>query len=486
MFYRIVILSPDVKKNVEKAHSITYNYCCIVSLAINVKTYYCEVIMSIDNSENEELELELEFEIEDADEEVDEIEEIEEIGVAFEVEEAQEVEVVDEVEVAEEVEAVAEVEETEQMEAVAEVEAVEESEAVAQTEVVEEPDIELDEESDIIIPDNKVGSYTEWRAREKRRSTIIMLACGIVAIVALVLLIILVPQLFDEDSKPVNEVDAGQTTTEEANSTIADIENVSTEVATEKPTVVDAVAPVITGVKDKTFAIGDVVMYLSGVTATDDVDGEVDVTVDKSSVNVNKAGSYKVKYTAVDKAGNSATAEATFTFKVVVAADATYQDMAKQLLVQIVDNSMSDGQKIRAIYDYIYKGGHMRYTQVRVPGGTWQQEAAVGLKEILTSGSTNGNCIMYASLSMALLEGVGAEVKYVDNKGSAADSPHVWVMCNVGTGWYHFDTTKYVRGGERFMCTDAQLQAWMKSTGFNRYYWDKSAYPATATENYTY
>ncbi|MBQ4282549.1 MAG: transglutaminase domain-containing protein, partial [Lachnospira sp.] len=217
-----------------------------------------------------------------------------------------------------------------------------------------------------------------------------------------------------------------------------------------------------------------------------DIDGEVEVTVDKSAVNVNKAGSYKVKYTATDKSGNSSTAEATFTFKIVIADDATYQDMAKQLVNQIVDKSMSDGKKIRTIYDYLYKGGHIRYTQLRVQGGTWQQEAAVGLKELLTTGSTNGNCIMYAALSMALLEAVGAQVKYVDNAKSAADSHHVWVMCNIGTGWYHFDTTRYVRGGERFMYTEAQLKEWMKSTGFNRYYWDKSVYPETATEAFTY
>lgn len=49
-----------------------------------------------------------------------------------------------------------------------------------------------------------------------------------------------------------------------------------------------------------------------GATATDDVDGDVTVTVN-GTVNVNAAADYVITYTATDKAGNSATKDRTVT-----------------------------------------------------------------------------------------------------------------------------------------------------------------------------
>ncbi len=361
-------------------------------------------------------------------------------------------------------------------------------EEVVEETIDEEPDLELDEEPeiiiapDVIVPDNKVGTYSEWRASEKKRNAIVAVLIGVISLAVIILIVICMVKVLSDRQDNI-EQESKNVVSNETNG--ADIEEtMSTEHTTEKVTVIDTVAPVIMGVKDKTFAIGDVVMYLQGVSATDDVDGTVDVTVDKSGVNINKAGTYTVKYTAKDAAGNTTTEEAKFTFKVVVADNATYQDMAKQLMNQLTDASMSQGQKIKKIYDYLYT--NVRYTQQRVPGGTWQQEAAVGLKELLTTGSTNGNCITSASLCMAMFEAAGAEVRYMNNKGTKADSEHAWIMANVGTGWYHVDSTRYIRGGKRFMCTDSQLTAWMNETGFKRYYWNTTDCPTTATESYSY
>lgn len=70
----------------------------------------------------------------------------------------------------------------------------------------------------------------------------------------------------------------------------------------------DTTKPVISGAKNHTYEIGDPEPdWLSGVTATDDVDGEVTVTVDKSDLNLEAAGSYNLIYKAVDAAGNEAT-----------------------------------------------------------------------------------------------------------------------------------------------------------------------------------
>lgn len=68
----------------------------------------------------------------------------------------------------------------------------------------------------------------------------------------------------------------------------------------------DIVAPVISGVDtDIQLNIGDdEPNWLDGVTAIDDIDGIVEISVDISNVNLNVEGEYFITYTAVDKAGN--------------------------------------------------------------------------------------------------------------------------------------------------------------------------------------
>ena len=82
---------------------------------------------------------------------------------------------------------------------------------------------------------------------------------------------------------------------------------------TEKPK--DTKKPSINGTKDWTHRIGsDKPNWLTGVTATDDVDGNVTVSVDDSKVDLSKEGTYNLIYTATDKSGNTETV----TVKVIV------------------------------------------------------------------------------------------------------------------------------------------------------------------------
>ena len=79
----------------------------------------------------------------------------------------------------------------------------------------------------------------------------------------------------------------------------------------------DTTAPEITGMKDMTVYVGNTPDYVKGVVATDDVDGDLTdkIEIDSSAVNVEKAGSYTVKYTCTDAAGNTAEEEITITVK---------------------------------------------------------------------------------------------------------------------------------------------------------------------------
>jgi hypothetical protein len=78
--------------------------------------------------------------------------------------------------------------------------------------------------------------------------------------------------------------------------------------------VTDTVKPVISGTNDIDLILGDEAPnWLEGITATDDVDGEISVSVDASDVNLEEAGIYDVIYTATDAAGNTETVTITVT-----------------------------------------------------------------------------------------------------------------------------------------------------------------------------
>ena len=73
----------------------------------------------------------------------------------------------------------------------------------------------------------------------------------------------------------------------------------------------DTTAPVITAPSSLTLEIHADFDPLDGVSATDDVDGTVAVTVKSSDLDVDMAGSYTVVYEATDAAGNTSTANLT-------------------------------------------------------------------------------------------------------------------------------------------------------------------------------
>ena len=71
----------------------------------------------------------------------------------------------------------------------------------------------------------------------------------------------------------------------------------------------DITRPELSGLTDMTQNIGDTPDYVTGVTATDDVDGDLTATivVDDSSVDMTTAGTYYVGYSVSDAAGNVTT-----------------------------------------------------------------------------------------------------------------------------------------------------------------------------------
>lgn len=72
------------------------------------------------------------------------------------------------------------------------------------------------------------------------------------------------------------------------------------EVKAKLTVVSDSEPPVIEGVKDITAYIGETVSYKKDVTVTDNMDQNPTLDIDNSKVNLNKAGTYEVVYTATD------------------------------------------------------------------------------------------------------------------------------------------------------------------------------------------
>jgi hypothetical protein len=80
----------------------------------------------------------------------------------------------------------------------------------------------------------------------------------------------------------------------------------------------ETVPPVISGVKSISYVIGDdAPNYLAGVTASDNVDGNLTsaIVVDSSSVDLEAVGAYTITYSVSDAAGNTTTVQATIQVK---------------------------------------------------------------------------------------------------------------------------------------------------------------------------
>ena len=237
----------------------------------------------------------------------------------------------------------------------------------------------------------------------------------------------------------------------------------------------DKTAPQINGVHNITVTIGDTVSYLDGVSAVDDVDGPVNVTVEKVSVNTRQTGTYPIAYLATDSAGNLAKVNASVT---VVERAQDWQEayaLVDSVLAKITTPQMSLGQKAKAIFDYAHN--NITYAGVRL-ADDWDAEWYAGLQNIEQNGTTGGDCYTYYAVANVLLQRAGAETMRGERQNAGDGSHHYWILCNVGTGWYHFDATQISNGFTCFMLTDKQVRDFTQIKP-NFYDFAADRYPAT-------
>ena len=138
----------------------------------------------------------------------------------------------------------------------------------------------------------------------------------------------------------------------------------------------DTEPPVLYGVRNRNCYVGEPVAYLSEVSAVDACDGEVEVTVDSSTVNASKKGSYYVTYTATDRAGNTVSKRVTFFFFKPKVTEERAKEVADRIIERIFTDGMTLKEQIRAIHDYVFT--HVHYVS-RSDKRDWRSEAVRGL-----------------------------------------------------------------------------------------------------------
>lgn len=206
--------------------------------------------------------------------------------------------------------------------------------------------------------------------------------------------------------------------------------------------------------------------YRQFVSAVDNRDGKVKIQVDKSKINWNKEGIYKIYFRASDSAGNTATTWA----RVQVLKPGSAEAAADQVLNSITRKGWSPTKKARAIYDYVRK--HSSYVN-NSTHTQWRDAALRGLRY------QSGDCYTYYAKSRLLLTRAGIPNVMIKRYPTPGGQRHFWSLAYVQGGWYHFDTTPRIRDREKKFCLLTDAQMWAFSSGYT-FRFNQSLYPNRA------
>lgn len=207
----------------------------------------------------------------------------------------------------------------------------------------------------------------------------------------------------------------------------------------------DTTPPAFSGVGTMTVKKHASPDFKKGVSARDTRDGEVTFTCDTSKVDLTKAGTYYVVYSATDSSGNTATCRR----KVTVDHDA---EDTRELVSTIASKLRSDAEALR---DYVRN--NISYSDSY--GGddpVWH-----GFK------NRHGNCYVHALCLQALLREKGYQTILI----WCQDQSHYWNMVNIDGTWYHMDSTPGVRHTKYSLMNDEQRYELLSGRDWDRDKW---------------
>jgi transglutaminase-like putative cysteine protease len=188
--------------------------------------------------------------------------------------------------------------------------------------------------------------------------------------------------------------------------------------------------------------------------------------VDADAVNTSALGTYPVTYTATDASGNSSSVTVNLTVRERVYDINEVDAIADSVLARITNDQMTLYDKALAIFNYTK--GHISYINSS-DKGNWVKAAYEGLVD------GRGDCYVYASTAKELLTRAGITNMDIERIPSG-NSMHYWNLVDIGTGWYHFDTTPRTDHPVIFMWTDAQIREYSNSHN-NSHNYDPANYP---------
>ena len=228
----------------------------------------------------------------------------------------------------------------------------------------------------------------------------------------------------------------------------------------------DTEAPVIKGAVDFTVQAGDTIMYMKNVVAVDNNPIGLEFYVDQSAVDVFTPGIYPVRYIARDLAGNETIRTINLTIVPKEYDIDKIYERADEVLARIINEDMTEREKLWAIYRYNVNNIFFEATWEKV---TPEQAAYDGLF------NRRGDCYVYAMTAKVLLDRAG--IKNEDIEKIVTSTRHYWHLVDIGDGWYHFDTTPRTDKVIIFMWTQEQIEELMEETRYRSHRFDSDIYP---------
>ena len=239
----------------------------------------------------------------------------------------------------------------------------------------------------------------------------------------------------------------------------------------------DTEGPVFSGISDLKVTKGATADYKKGVTAKDGKDGDVEFTVDSSSVKLDTAGTYYATYTATDKAGNTTTSKR----KIIVSEKSTASSSstsssssgdvyakADEFIAKATSGVSGTANKILAIKNYLRN--NIKYSHRYNASNTGSVNAAA-MKAFT---AYEGDCYIHAAAAQVMFTRLGVQSIIVN----ALDYTHYWNMVYINGGWKHVDPTPgWAYADVGFMNDAKRLETLRRINGYEYRDWDRSKFP---------
>ena len=235
----------------------------------------------------------------------------------------------------------------------------------------------------------------------------------------------------------------------------------------------DDEGPVFSGLTDIKVTKNGSVDYKKNVTAKDGKDGEVEFTVDSSSVKLDTVGTYYATYTASDKAGNTTTSKR----KIVVSEKATTSSSsgssdinakADEFIAKATSGVSGTSNKILAIKNYLRN--NIKYSHRYNASNT----GSVNNAAMKAFTAYEGDCYIHAAAAQVMFTRLGVKSIIVN----ALDYTHYWNMVYINGGWKHVDPTPgWAYADVGFMNDAKRLETLRRISGYEYRDWDRSKFP---------